>query len=103
MKDFEIIRLGIANGNIDIYQSRKLSKDFVHFIFIDEKLKSEKPEESKVTKKRSSMSLIKTENVKPVSHNPKAEKPKTINPKPQNPLNGKPTERLIIDVKNGSF
>ncbi len=38
-KDFEIVRGGIAGGNIDIYKSRKLINEFVLFMFIEDKAK----------------------------------------------------------------
>ncbi len=50
-----------ANGNIDIYKSYKLSKDFVHFVFIDELTKPElkksepkKPEPKKLEEPKKS-------------------------------------------------
>ncbi len=69
-KDFEIVRSGIANGNIDIYKSHKLSKDFVHFVFIDDPKKPslalepeidvEQPKpKPKILQKRTSKSLLK--------------------------------------------
>ncbi len=40
-KDFETVRSGIANRNIVIYKRHKLSKDSVHFVFIDDPNKTE--------------------------------------------------------------
>ncbi len=38
-KNFEIVRVGIAGGNIYIYKSRKLISEFVLFMFIEDEAK----------------------------------------------------------------
>ncbi len=70
-KDFKIARLDLAIGNIDVYKSFKLSKDYVHFIFLNE-------------------------NVKLISQNPKPEPRKSEPKKPETT-----TEKLKIGFKDG--
>ncbi len=92
-KDFEIVRAGIVDGNIDIYKSRKLISEFVLFMFIDDPKKPPKIDVEEFEKPPLARDVEepKTESKKPEPKKP--EEPKLEVPKKSEELSFKENYR----------